>query len=108
MFQRVDGEMLCPQCVSEGKILTPIPAFGCSDGPGSSVNQKVFDRPDLAKELEIDLKAIDNAGGFTNEFQKTEALKMLNEAKEKPKCNIDYQKEGKHPLDSKNNFAMEE
>ena len=80
---------------------------GLTDGRGSCASEKVFDRPDLAKELAIDLKVMDEHGGFENDFQRNEAYKMLQEAKTQPKCNIDYQKEGQHPLDSKNDFSEE-
>ena len=72
---------------------------GVSDGPGSGINEFVFDRPDPARDIPRTLKMMEEAGQLkapdTMEMAK---LKMEEAKSTKPGPKADYQKEG-HPLD---------
>lgn len=72
---------------------------GLSDGRGSGNKEMVFDRPDVAKEMEITFRGMEEQGKFANDPERAATAKaLLEDAKSKIKVNIDYQK-GWHPLD---------
>lgn len=73
-----------------------------SDGPGSSPTQKVFDRPDPAKEVQMDLRAMEDAGRLKNPKAMQNAQIKMRAVRDREakglNRKLDYQK-GDHPLD---------
>jgi hypothetical protein len=74
------------------------PGVRCGTGPGSSENEMVWDRPDVAKETRLTLKKMEENGALKTD-KDWRAAKILLEANSKIKPTRDFQKEGKGPLD---------
>jgi hypothetical protein len=72
---------------------------GCADGPGSCVNEMVFDRPDPAKDIALTLKRMEQDGKLNNPELRAAAASKLEEAKNSVHEKVDYGKDG-HPLDA--------
>ena len=72
---------------------------GVSDGPGSSSNEMVFNRPDMEKETRLTLRAMENAGQLDSPDKVEWAKAAMDYAKNTPQRKVDYEKPGEHPLD---------
>jgi len=94
------AQVECPICgeTSNRTFYRPPVCHGLSDGPGSCVNQIVFNRPDLEKEYRITFQKMEESGRFRDPSVKKQAEFMMDWAKAQPKEKIDYDKGG-HPLD---------
>lgn len=75
-----------------------------NDGPGSSSTQKVFDRPDVVKEVQMDLRAMEDAGRLRDPKAMQNAQIKMRAVKNREAAGLvkklDYQK-GDHPLDKR-------
>lgn len=92
---------LCPQCHYRTYGVygrSGYAVHGCSDGPGSAVNEIVFDRPDMAKEVRLTLKRMEDDGKLNTPELIRAAQVKYDELKDRPVEKLDYQKEG-HPLE---------
>lgn len=100
----IEGQYYCILCrlkhAEQWRNVPPAPSLiRMSDGPGSGNNEMIFDRPDVAKEMEITFRGMEAQGKFANDpARAATAKRLLEEAKSKIKVDIDYQK-GWHPLD---------
>ena len=89
---------MCKKCMDSGIKMRPPAAHGLSDGPGSSVNELVFDRPNMKKDIPLTLKRMEQDGKLTSPDTMRAAQLKYEESKSLPDEKIDYQKGG-HPLD---------
>lgn len=62
------------------------------------MNEIVFDRPDVAKEVKLTLKKMEADGKLNTPELMRAAQVKYEELKDRPAEKIDYQKEG-HPLE---------
>lgn len=76
----------------------PPAVHGCSDGPGSCVNEIVFDRPDVEKETRLALRSMEDCGRLNTPEAKRNAALAMQRAKDYVGPKVDYGKDG-HPLD---------
>lgn len=90
----------CPECGGTTTVIwRNVPwAHGLSDGPGSCVNECVFNRPDIEKETRIALKGMEDAGKLDTPEKRHQAEVLMESAKNYRGPKLDYEKGG-HPLD---------
>jgi len=82
------------------RLRRPPAAHGLSDGPGSAVNEMTFNRPDVAKEMKLTCKKMEESGYFKKHPEDAAELKkQIKIAESTPRQKVDYEKEGNHPLD---------
>ena len=98
-FKPDDNFYLCEECRDAGIAMTPIACHNLSDGPGSSVNEMVFNKPDAKKDKLLTCKQMEESGALAN----NPGLKALCDYKMKKVMSqpdgdkVDYGEAG-HPL----------
>lgn len=94
-----DNDFMCMECIDAGVRMRPVAAHGLSDGPGSSVGQLVFDRPNMKKDIPLTLRRMEQDGKLNNPDSMKAAMLKYKESQSLPDEKIDYNKGG-HPLDT--------
>lgn len=106
-----NDSLLCDDCIAlrdGGLLRLRFPGVsGVSDGPGSGNGQLCFSRPNVAKEMEVAFKRMEQDGKFVGHPERlASAQAMLKNAKSKFQPNIDYDK-GWHPMDTNPHVKVE-
>jgi hypothetical protein len=96
-----NGLFMCEKCIVEGRRMTPIPVHGLSDGPGSAVNEIVFERPDAKKNIALTCKKMEELGALKDPKMKALCDYKMKKAKEMPdQPKVDYGVSGHPTLDN--------
>ena len=102
IFKRLSDATIAEYCRDCGMLMVRIigaPAVhGCADGPGTCTNELVFDRPDPAKEMQVAFRDMEDSGKLRDPAKMAAAQELLKAAKERPKEDVDYGRDG-HPID---------
>lgn len=93
-----DGFFLCSKCRADGVRMSPPKIAGVSDGPGSGVNEIVFDKPNPATDIPNTLKKMSDNGQLNTPEAKKMAEVKMDVAKRSAPLKTDYQITG-HPAE---------